>query len=249
MRARLGLLTLALTAALAAPAAAAPDKTASLDWDTLTFDWDGSGSGISKPYGLVGEPGSLGCGEFPAGNDCEDILLNVAQPGALTVKLTVDDVQSVPDPTGFFGDTALAFPDIDIYPWASDATGAKSGEEPLSTDGATFAGEETFTIKVAKPGYILLSVEFFNGIDATYTANATLAPSGSRPSLVQEVVTAVAPPAAPAAAPPAAAPPAPPAVPAAKKPSKRAACLKKAKKIRKAKARKKAVKRCKKLKR
>jgi hypothetical protein len=248
MRVRLGLLTLAAVALLAPSASAEPYKTTTLDAGTPTFDWDGSGSGISKPIGLVGEPSNLGCGAFPAGNDCQDVLVKMGAKGDLTVTLEIDGATTVDDPTGTFGSIA-GYPDIDIYPYAADASGAPTGD-PLSTDGATAAGTETFTLKGLAAGSYVLEVEFFNGVDATYTAKA-VGSNFPAPVPVEVTPTVQTPPPAAAPAPAPAAQPAPassPAKPAAKKKtSKKAACVKKAKKIKKKAKRAKALKRCKKL--
>jgi hypothetical protein len=249
MRARFGLLTIAIAALAASPASAEPYKTSTLDAAAPKYDWDGSGSGVSKPFGLVGEPSNLGCGSFPDGNDCQDILLKLDAPGDLTVTLDIADAESVPDPTGIFGGSLAGYPDIDMYPYKADASGAPTGD-PLSTDAATAEPSETFTLKNLAKGSYVVQVEFFNGVEASYTASAVLSNFPAPEPVVVTTPEAPAAPAAPAAQPQAApAPAAQPAEPAAKKkPSKKAACVKKAKKVKKAKARKKALAKCKKLK-
>jgi hypothetical protein len=249
MRTRLGLLTLAIAAtAVAAPASADPYKTATLSASAAKFQWTGSGSGISKPIGLDGEPSNLGCGSFPAGNDCQDIVLDVTDKGDLKVTLAIDGAQCVPDPSGFFGDCVAGYPDIDIYPYKSDATGKTSGD-PLTTDGATSSPTETFTLKGLNPGYYDMHVEFFNGVQATYSATAELL-NAQAPVVVpppgQTASGTPAPQPTPAASPTPTPTPTPAPAPAAKKKHKaKASCAKKAKKIKNARKRKAALKRCK----
>jgi hypothetical protein len=254
MHARLGLLLTLAIAAFPAVASAAPDKTGTVGAGTPTFAWDGSGSGVSDPIGVLDFAGAnfLDC-SAPAAHDCDDILIKVDDAGDMNLVLdAATDGTVVEDPSGTLGGIA-SYPDLDLYLFKSDASGAAQGD-PLTTDCATVAADEKCTVKGLTPGFYLAQVEFFMANQESYKASAELtgfkAPEPAAPVVTTPVET---PPAAPAPAEPAPAQSAPqpaPAKPAPasartkKKSSAKAACTKKAKKVKNAKKRKRALKAC-----
>jgi hypothetical protein len=231
MRALTALLALILTAVIAAPASAAPDRSGTVGATAPSYAWDGGpGTSIGTNLPVVGGASVgnfVGCFEGIA--DCEDTLIKVETAGTLTITAKADDTT----------DDA-----IDLYLGPSDSTGAydDSEDDIAAGDGASATGDEKIVAKVT-PGFYVAQVKFFLAQDVTYKGAAVLSGFAAPPAPVV-VDTPPAPPAATAPAAPAQTTPAP----AAKTPSKRAMCLKKAKKIKKAKPRKKAIKRCKKLK-
>ena len=171
MRTRLGVLTLALSLALAIPALAAPDQSGTLSATAPTFAWDGRpGTGFSEPLLTGSNPGCAA----PAGYDCDDILLKLDSGGDLTVAIDAGDQQTIEEPTGEFG-TVGAYPDLDVYIYKSDESGAASGE-PIS-DGeecASGALNETCVAKNVKPGYYLAQIEYWLAVEHEYKGTATL---------------------------------------------------------------------------
>jgi hypothetical protein len=117
---------------------------------------------------------------------------------------------------------------IDLYLYRSDASGTYDSSQADLADGAgaSTTGTEKITI-TAKQGYYMALVKFFDAQNETYKGTATFTSS--------ETATA-----SPTPSPDAMQP-----KPAGGK-SKRAACVKKAKKIKNKHKRKKAIKRCKK---
>ena len=283
MRARIGLLlaTMALATTVAGSASAAPDFSGSLSAASPEFTWEGSGVGLPTYGGdldfLAEEGAPFKCGEELSGT-CVDTLLELKEPGDLTVEIDSTDGQNAPglpaDPTGFFGTDPLgSYNDIDFYIYTSDSTGAfDPAAEPVSDAGSSTSADESASVPDLPAGFYLVRQRFFLGADTPYTAKATFV---SDAPAAEPTPEATATPAATAEPQPTATPaqqpqqnqpqqaapqqqPAaqqqPSSAPAAKAPaakpaSKRAACTKKAKKIKNKRKRAKALKRCKKLKR
>ena len=233
MRAPITLLVAA--AALAVPATAGAAADATLSKDTPTFAWEGgpgSGHAVSTPEGSIGTY-YFGCGApVPHFFDCDATLLEVKEKGDLKVAI----------------DAAGDLSDLDLYLYKSDAEGEYDPleDEPVASqaDGET---DETVTVKAIEPGFYVAHVEYWEAKAETYDGTAEMSGFPVPATAIPVAQTPPPPPVQTQAAPPPP-PPAQPAPAAAKKPSKRAACMKKAKKIKKAKARKRAVKKCKRLK-
>ena len=228
MRARSAVVAFALALVLPASAVAA-DGT--LSKDAPTFGWDGGpGSGHYEPESGFGTY-FFGCGApVPNFYDCEDTVLEVKDKGTLKVAI----------------DAAADDSDLDLWLYRSDAEGEYDidDEDAYVAAQADESGDESVIVPDLAPGFYVAHVEFYSAFQETYAGTAELSGFLADPPPTPPPVTVSAPPPAAPAPPP---PPAQPAAPAAKKPSKRAACLKKARKIKKAKKRKKAIRRCKKL--
>jgi hypothetical protein len=217
---RAGLVALAALSCVAVPALAAPDYNATLSASVTSFAWDGGpGTSAEKTEALEYTP----CGS--PNHHCEDLLLKLEAPGALTVE--VIDAAEGEDP----GDPVNSH-DLDIQLFESDASGTP-GKQLAATEST--ASNEKITKKGMKAGFYLVRVDFFRGVNLTYKGQLKFEPA--------TVAAPVA--AAPAPAVTAPAPAAAPSKPAAKPNAKKvAACKKKAKKIKNAKKRKAAMKRC-----
>ena len=222
LRTRLALGALALVALLAVPALAAPDQSATLSAATPAFSWQGAAQIThGAPVYNADARTAIPC-KTPA-RPCDYIVLNVIEPGKLSVKVAGDP--------GTGGDT-----DPDLYLYESD----KDGTQGKALGSSAVSGPDAVTYKVTKPGYYLVLVDIYHGYNSGYKGAATFASSAP---------PAAAP---PTAAPPATTAPQQTPNGTAKprtdtKKAKQAACKKKAKKIKNAKKRKKALKRCSKI--
>ena len=212
------------TAALTATAFAAPAHEGSVSAAAPVFSWDGgpaSGSG----QGVA----AVRC--TPGVYSCEDALVEVKDAGDLTAEIIAGEGAN----------------DLDVAILKSDADGTAP---PPGDDSGSVAVEDTSTnanakatLKKAAPGFYIIRVRIFDGINAVWKGTASLkVPTPPAPAPTTTTPPATTQPApAPAAAPPG---------PSAKE--RRNACIKKAKKKFKgkknAKKRKKALKRCKKIK-
>jgi hypothetical protein len=268
MRVRLGLLLTLALAAFPATASAAPDKTGTLNADSTSFKWEGSGTAAP----LHGYPIDEAVAETPLphpspcdseAHDCDYVLLNVEHKGDLTVTGRAGGSQTVtvPSQVPVFGElgNVLTAPDIDLSIYRSNAAGevAEDEEDLAEGKGGGANAEETMTLPGLAPGFYLVQVSFFIGNDSPYSAEAKLANAVApvKPVVVTETPAPPAPaePAPPAqpAAPAQPAQPAQPSQPAqpAKKPvSRKAACKAAARKVKNGKKRSAALKRCAKLK-
>lgn len=211
------LATAALSGMLAVTAFAAPAREGTVSATAPVFTWDGgpnngSGQGVS----------AVRC--TPAVYECEDTLIKVENNGDLLAEIKAGEGAN----------------DLDVAIYKSNEAGEVSDERgadsPDAEDISTGADAKT-TLKRVTPGYYVIRVRTFDGIQAVHKGTATLK---------------VPPPPAPPATPPATTPapkPAAPAKPSAKE--RRNACIKKAKKKFKGKKNKKklarAVKKCKKI--
>ena len=219
LRKRTILGSLAAALAVAVPALAAPDQSATLSASTPKFTWEGAPQ-ISHGPPLYDHDSRVATPCKTPARPCDYVLLNVTELGKFSVKVEGED--------GTGGTT-----DPDAYLYESDSSGTQGKE--LASSAAS--GPDTVTYKVAKPGYFLAVVDVYHGYNAGYKGTATFTPA---------VAPAPAPaPTPPPAAAPAQQTPDGTAKPRA---SKKAACKKKAKKIKKAAKRKKALKRCAKMK-
>lgn len=212
----------ALVCCIASPAGA-EEFTGSLSAAKPSFGWSGYGAG---------GPG------FECSNEaefqCDLVMITLENSGDLNVAIDVEGEQ-ITNPSG-----AMPYPNLDLYLFAADASGAKQGE--AIAEAATPADDEKLTAPALPAGKYLLEVRSSLSIGENYGGKAKLS------NFV--VPVAVAPPAAgaaPAAAEPAPAHAAPPN--GQPKQSKRAACRARAKKIKRKSKRARAMKRCAKLKR
>ncbi len=136
----------------AAPATAAPDRTATLGAGAPSFSWSGASSTGFVTTGDVGD--QVPC-DGP-GKPCDDTLLKVESPGVLTLKTEGD---------GTGGDM-----DVDLFLYESDASGTV-GKKLKESAGETTS--EAIAIKVA-PGYYLVQVEYYLQLGAGFKGSAVL---------------------------------------------------------------------------
>ena len=224
------LIAIGVLAVSAVPAYAAADHQFTLSAATPAFEWEGAPE-VSRGAPLYSEDARTAtpCDSGPA-RPCEDVLFKVTEAGKFTV--TVEGLE------GTGGTT-----DADLYLYKSDESGAV-GEKIGS---AAANGPDSVTYAKAVPGYYLAQVDYYHSYNSGYKGKVKF--TSSVPAAAPAPATTPPPPAA--APEPAAAPPSTPAgtpKPHGKKPSKRAACQKKAKKIKNKKKRAKALKKCKKIK-
>ena len=221
-RRAVALLAACVCALAAATAFAAPARQGTVSAAAPVYAWDGgpangSGQGVA----------AVRC--TPAVYECEDTLVEVKDPGDLFAEVKGGEGAN----------------DLDVAIYKSDADGttdsAPNADNPNSEDISEGPNAKT-TLKKVTPGFYVVRVRIFDGIQAVWKASATL--KGVAPA------TTTAPPATtpvPAATPPAQSG-STPTKPSAKE--RRNACIKKAKKKYKknAKKRKQAIKKCKKIK-
>ena len=207
----------ALATLVAATAFAAPTHEGTVSAAAPTFAWDGgpangSGQGVA----------AMRC--TPAVYECEDTLVEVKDPGDLYAEVKAGDGAN----------------DLDIAIYKSDASGttnsAPNADSPDAEDVSTGKDAKT-TLKKVTPGFYVVRVRIFDGIQATWKGTAILKtppPATAPPATTTPPTTTTPPQSEPA-----------PAKPSAKE--RRNACQKKAKKIKNKKKRAKAMKRCKKI--
>ena len=216
------LLAAVLAIAIAAVATAAPAREGSVSATAPVFSWDGgpsngSGQGVAATR----------C--TPGFYECDDTLVQVKDPGDLVAEVKAGEGAN----------------DLDIAIYKSDESGttdsAPGADNPNAEDTSTGKDAKT-TLKKVTPGYYVVRVRTFDGIQATWKGSATL----------KVPPPPVSPP--PATTPPPATAPTTQTAPATKPSAKerRNACIKKAKKKYKGsknrKKRAKAIKRCKRIK-
>jgi hypothetical protein len=213
----------ALVAALtivAASAFAAPARQGTVSAATPVFAWDG-GPGNGSGQGVA----AARC--TPGVYECEDTLVEVKDAGDLFAEVKGGDAAN----------------DLDIAIYKSDANGttdsAPNADNPDAEDVSVGKDAKT-TLKKAQPGFYVVRVRIFDGVQATWKGSATLKPPvGAAPA------PAATPTPAPSTTPPPQSQPAPKTKASAKE--RRNACKKKAKKIKNKRKRAKALKRCKKI--
>lgn len=151
---------LAVTAALAAasPAWAEPDHNAGqLGGSVLTATWEGTGSGALATQDAMD---AAGC--QPGIHDCYDALIEVTEPGTLTVKtsggLTPAD-------------------DTDLQLFSAGADGEVKDELQESAQ-ATPTPNEQVSVRV-KPGFYVARIDYAICAQCTIAAEASLKPSGT----------------------------------------------------------------------
>jgi hypothetical protein len=214
------LVVAAVSVLLAATAFAAPVREGAVSASAPVYAWDG-GPGNGSGQGVA----AARC--TPVVYECEDTLVKVDDPGDLVAEVKAGEGAN----------------DLDVAIYKSDESGttdsAPNADNPNAEDVSTGKDAKT-TLKKVTPGYYVVRVRIFDGVQAAWKGTATLK---------------VPPPPVPPATttPPATTAPAPasstPSGPSAKE--RRNACIKKAKKKfrgkKNAKKRAKAIKKCKKI--
>jgi hypothetical protein len=208
----------ALATLLAATAFAVPARQGTVSAAAPTYAWDGgpangSGQGVSQ----------VRC--TPAVYECEDTLVEVKDPGDLYAEVKAGDGAN----------------DLDIAIYKSDASGTTNSspgaDSPDAEDVSTGKDAKT-TLKKVTPGFYVVRVRIFDGVQATWKGTAILKTAAPAPA------PAPATPTTPPASTPQQSEP-PKTKPSAKE--RRNACKKKANKIKNKKKRAKAMKRCNKI--
>lgn len=208
----------ALATLVSATAFAVPTHEGTVSAAAPTFAWDGgpangSGQGVSQ----------VRC--TPLVYECEDTLIEVKDPGDLFAEIKAGDGAN----------------DLDVAIYKSDASGttdsAPGADNPDTEDVSTGKDAKT-TLKKVTPGFYIVRVRIFDGIQATWKGTATLKTAASAPAPAPVTTTP------PSSTAPQQSEP-PKTKPSAKE--RRNACKKKAKKIKNKKKRAKAMKRCKKI--
>ena len=153
------LLAVAITAVLAGPAAATPNRSVSLTGDQ-TAGWTSTGSGAYLAYPL------LDCGGSTPVDYCDQTLLSTTNPfpAAGPAKLTITMT-----PSGTLAD-------YDLYVYKADASGAPTGD-PID-DGrdqtGLGAGEAESLVVPNASGRYIVEVTSFTVVQGTATVKATL---------------------------------------------------------------------------
>ena len=221
MKKVLSLVVAAVSVLMAATAFAAPAREGAVSAAAPVFAWDG-GPGNGSGQGVA----AVRC--TPGIYECEDTLVKVNDPGDLVAEVKAGEGAN----------------DLDVAIYKSDESGATDSEpnadNPNAEDVSTGPDAKT-TLKKVTPGYYVVRVRIFDGVQAVWKGSATL-------KVPPPPVTTTPPPAT--TTPPATTAPAPTATkPSAKE--RRNACIKKAKKkFKGSKNRKKlakAIKKCKKI--
>jgi hypothetical protein len=215
-------------ALLAATAFAAPKHNGTVSSAAPTFAWEG-GPGNGSGQGVA----AMRC--QPAVYECEDTLIEVKNPGDLFAEVKGGDGAN----------------DLDVAIYKSDAQGTTdsppNADNPDVEDVSTGKDSKT-TLKKVTPGFYVVRVRIFDGIQAKWTGAATLKGAAATPA---PTTPNTAPSTPPSTQPAPTTQPAPQSQPPAKtKPAakeRRNACKKKAKKIKNKRKRAKAMKRCKKI--
>ena len=210
----------ALVAALitAAVALAVPAREGVVSASAPTYSYDGgpangSGQGVA----------AVRC--TPGVYECDDTLIEVKDAGDLLAEIKGGDGAN----------------DLDVAIYKSDASGTTNSQpnaDSPDVEDVSEGKDAKTTLKKAQPGFYVVRVRIFDGIQATWKGTVTLKPP---------VAAAPAPTTTPAPTPttqPQQSEP-PKTKPSAKE--RRNACKKKAKKIKNKKKRAKAMKRCKKI--
>lgn len=137
-----------------APADAAPARTGSLPAAPSQFAWDGAAlNGVAADSSISDTTGCV-----PVVAECDDTLLKVDAAGTLSVKI---------------GDGSTGAADLDLYVYASDASGTV-GTFRKSSTGSTADESTSFD---ADPGYYLVRVKAATAAQGTYKGTAKLDPA------------------------------------------------------------------------
>ena len=210
----------ALVAALitAAAALAVPAREGVVSASAPTYSYDGgpangSGQGVA----------AVRC--TPAVYECDDTLIEVKDAGDLFAEIKGGDGAN----------------DLDVAIYKSDASGTTNSQpnaDSPDTEDVSEGKDAKTTLKKAQPGFYVVRVRIFDGVQATWKGTVTL-----KPPVPAAPAPTTTPAPTPTTAPTQSEPPK--SKPSAKE--RRNACKKKAKKIKNKKKRAKAMKRCKKI--
>ncbi|MFN2624806.1 MAG: hypothetical protein ABR520_01825, partial [Mycobacteriales bacterium] len=147
----------AAVVAFASGASAAPDRSVKLSRDSRTASWTGD-TGVGT---YLGSPGpyerTTRCLEAVHG--CDETLLRITAPGALTLRVEIDPSRAIP-----------YWSSLRVNLYRSDASGRIGKPEPYKQ------GRDGKTVERVTPGYYLVEVEYMEG-PGNYSATATLRPT------------------------------------------------------------------------
>lgn len=147
------------------PAGAAPARSATLNSEALEYEWSHGPvavtTGVEVP-GVFGTQLSDMCDD--PGFPCDDTLFELTETGKLVISTVADE--ELPDGVRYR-------PDIDIYLYKSDASGTVGSQVGVSE---TPDRAEAITVKTAQPGFYLLRVAYWSGINVSYDGKATFTP-------------------------------------------------------------------------
>jgi hypothetical protein len=144
-------------AGLAAPSAlAAPNHSGTLGKIGDKFAWSDNNNRFALGTDVAAPPEQVASTCSDPGMPCDTTLLNVTAPGQLDIEVH---------------DTGLVRPDIDIYLYASDKDG-KVGDEIGRSESVN--ADEFASVQIDEPGYYLLRVAYYSGVQNNSTGKATL---------------------------------------------------------------------------
>ncbi len=144
-------------AGLAAPTAlAAPNHSGTLGKIGDKFEWSDNNNRFALGTDVAAPPEQVAPMCSDPGMPCDTTLLHVTAPGMLDIETH---------------DTGLVRPDIDIYLYVSDKDG-KVGDEVGRSESPN--ADEAASVQVDEPGYYLLQVAYYSGINNNSTGKATL---------------------------------------------------------------------------
>jgi hypothetical protein len=136
---------------------------------TKTASWSGTGQGIVLPLlfdQLPAGPLSSDTTACTQVQTCDDTLIHVTETGDLTVS---EDGKADGPP-----DNPIEGADLDLYLFNSDAQGTVKDLVDYGNQGTTENASETISVPLIEPGYYVARVRFYNAINGSYTAKASL---------------------------------------------------------------------------
>ncbi len=159
-------LTVLVALAVAAVSFAAPARTVKVGDGTYTVTWEGTGSGV---LGAQDAGDAAGCQSGI--HECDDTLIEVTEPGSLTVKTSNS---TSPQCTG--GSVC----DTDLQIFSSNAQG-EVRTELMESAAPTPTSDETVTVRVPAPGFYIARIDYMICTSCTVPAEATLKPAVAPP--------------------------------------------------------------------
>jgi len=136
---------------------------------TKSASWSGTGQGLVLPLLLDQIPAgplsasTVACSQV---EECDDTLIHVTETGDFTVEEagTADGPPSNP----------VEGADLDLYLYNSDASGAVKDLADYGDQGTTESASESISVPLIEPGYYVARVVFYNAVNGSYTAKASL---------------------------------------------------------------------------
>ena len=148
---------MALALGAAGTASAAPDRSGTLSAGSTNFKWTGQiGVGITA-FTTFHE--TYPCG-MPA-HTCDFTLLHVTTPGKVTITTSAPGQPTTPD--------------IDLWVYASDASGTKGKQKGMSAKSSPDPNEQ-FSFTADAEGYYLAEADYAIVLGGSYTGEAKLEP-------------------------------------------------------------------------